>query len=139
MKRLPGVFCLLMLVVSCAAPDEGSPTVHFLSERENDAPDMAALFEGTLTLEDGCLRLQHGTNEGYAAIWPFGFGFRTEGGEVTILDGDGESVTRVGERVLVGGGELPGVTAEDIAPYVEQPVRCAGTYWVVASVEERIP
>lgn len=139
MKRLPGAFCLLMLVAGCAAPGEGSSTVHFLSERENDGEDMLALLEATLTLEDGCLRLQDGTDEGYAAIWPFGFGFRTEGGEVTVLDSEGESVARVGERLLVGGGEMPGVTAEDIVPYVEQPVRCAGTYWSVASVEERVP
>lgn len=100
---------------------------------------MDALFEGILTLENGCLRLQDGADEGYAAIWPFGFSFRAEGDEVDTLDGEGESVARVGERILVGGGELPGVTAEELAPHVEQSVRCAGTYWSVASVEERVP
>lgn len=142
MKRLQGMLYLLMLAVGCAAPDgtmSGRTSVYFLSERENDAPDMAALFEGTLTLEDGCLRLQNGTDEGYAAIWPFGFSFQVEGDEVTVLGREGESVARVGERILVGGGEMPGVTAEEIAPYVEQPVRCTGTYWSVASVEERAP
>lgn len=89
---------------------------------------MLALFEGTLTLEDGCLRLQDGTEEGYAAVWPSGFSFRAEGDEVTIVDSEGELVARVGERLLVGGGELPGVRAAELAPYVEQPVRCAGTY-----------
>jgi len=97
---------------------------------------MAALFEGTLTLEDGCLHLRDGADRGYAAIWPFGFSFRAEGDEVIILDREGEHVARVGERLLVGGGEMPGVTAEELAPYVEQPVKCAGTYWSVDSVEE---
>jgi hypothetical protein len=68
-----------------------------------------------------------------------GFSFRAEGDEVTILDREGERVARVGERLLVGGSELPGVRAEELAPYVEQPVRCAGTYWSVTSVEERAP
>jgi hypothetical protein len=100
---------------------------------------MTALFEGTLTIEDGCLRLQDGTGEGYAAIWPFGFGFRVEGEKVEVLGRDRERVAEVGERILVGGGELPGVRAEDLATYVEQPVRCAGTYWSVASVEAHVP
>lgn len=139
MRQSLGVFCLT-LVAGCAAPGEGaSPTVNFLSERENDRPDMTALFEGTLTLADGCLRLRDGAGEGYAAIWPFGFSFRAEGDEIAILDREGKHVVQVGERILVGGGELPGVTAEELAPYVEQSVRCVGTYWSVASVEERVP
>lgn len=138
MKRLLSALCLLAAVAGCAVPGQGSLRVYFLSERENDRPDMTALFEGNLALENGCLRLQNGEGEGYAAVWPFGFSFQSGGGEVVVLNREQERVAKVGERILVGGGEMPGVRAEELTPYVEQPVRCGGTYWSVASVEERV-
>jgi hypothetical protein len=125
------------LLAACAnTAEQGGNSVDFLRERSTDAPDMAALLGGTLTLIDGCLRLRDGTDEGYAAIWPFSYGFRVEGDNVSIIGAEGQVVARVGHRVWVSGGEVP-LSAEALEEIVATgPVRCTGPYWRVATIEE---
>lgn len=97
---------------------------------------MAALWEGTLTLTEGCLRVQSDTNEGYTPIWPFEYGFEVQGGSGSVLGREGQVLARVGDYIRVGGGEGP-LSAEALEEVVATgPVRCAGPYWYVASVEE---
>ena len=100
---------------------------------------------GELVLDDeGCLRVKT-TPEGPGAtpVWPAAFESNTSGGEVSVLDGEGRVVARVGERVYMGGGEIPRHQIELADERMRRELfeRCPGDYWIVGSevkmLEER--
>ncbi len=95
---------------------------------------MEALLEGTLILDDnGCLRVQHESMslaESPVVIWHYDFSLETAGEEITVLNGDGEPVGRVGEWTRMGGGEGGRMLA---AP--EMPEACPGPYWILGGIE----
>ncbi len=94
---------------------------------------MDALLEGTLVLDDnGCLRVQHESvslTEAPIVIWHYDFSLEIEGETITVLNGDGEPVGRVGEWSRMGGGESSAV----VEP--EMPEACPGPYWILGSIE----
>lgn len=94
---------------------------------------MDALLEGTLILDDnGCLRVQHETvsqNEAPVIIWHYDFSLEFAGETITVLNGNGEPVGRVGEWTRMGGGESRTVTEP------EMPEACPGPYWILGSTE----
>jgi hypothetical protein len=95
---------------------------------------MDALLEGTLILDvKGCLRVQHESvplAEAPVIIWHYDFSLEINGEEITVLNGDGEPVGRVGEWTRMGGGEGGRTLA---AP--EMPEACPGPYWILGSIE----
>lgn len=94
---------------------------------------MEALLEGTLVLDDnGCLRVQHESvppAEAPVIIWHYDFLLDINGAEVTVLNGDGEPVGRVGEWTRMGGGNSRTVAEP------EMPPACPGPYWILGSIE----
>jgi hypothetical protein len=58
----------------------------------------AALYEGTLVEDDGCVR----TEDGSTVAWPPGYRLEVEDGELVVL-GSGRTV-QMGEPVRMGGG-----------------------------------
>lgn len=93
---------------------------------------MTALLEGKLVLGDGCLRVDNDYDD-YLPVWPHGFSLSIDGEEILIIDGTGKPIARVGDKVKVGGGEIP---VERIAKYSEElpSARCSGPYWIVGEV-----
>ncbi len=95
---------------------------------------MDALLEGTLVLDDnGCLRVQYeggSLAEAPIVIWHYDFSLAVEGEEITVLNGEGEPVGRVGEWTRMGGGGGGQTLA---AP--EMPKACPGPYWILGSTE----
>lgn len=61
-------------------------------------------------------------------IWPPEFTLRAEGGQVLVIDGEGQVVARAGEEVYMGGGSVP-VTDEWVLQQI--PTACRGEYWIV--------
>ena len=93
---------------------------------------MDALLEGTLFLDDnGCLRVQQEStlNEALVVIWHYDFSLEITGEEIAVLNGDGETVGRVGEWTRMGGGESGAI----VEP--EMPAACPGPYWILGSIE----
>ncbi len=127
-----------ILVIGCVEkPSQNGVSVNtslspapFFPVQKNDSNGlfMDALLEGELVLESGCLRAG-----GYLLVWPHGFSLSTKDGVIQIIDATGKPVARVGDKLKVGGGEMP---SEIIAKYsVELPsARCSGPYWIVGEV-----
>ncbi|MCB8928224.1 MAG: hypothetical protein H6652_21675 [Ardenticatenaceae bacterium] len=94
---------------------------------------MDALLEGTLVLDDnGCLRVQHESvslAEAPVVIWHYDFSLEIEGETITVLNGNGEPVGRVGEWSRMGGGESSAIAEP------EMPEACPGPYWILGSIE----
>lgn len=108
--------------------------IYFLRQRETDGPQMQALMEGKLALTKGCLRIESGYGEqSHVAIWPFEFGFRESGGSVHILNGEGQVVAQIGDRIRGGGGEIPRLSEEELEENFIGTFQCSGRYWVVNS------
>lgn len=98
---------------------------------------MAALLEGTLVEEGGCLRIaaDHG-EASYLVLWPYDHDLRVREG-VEVLDGDGEVVAQVGDSLSMGGGAMESPSAmaryEDLIPGL--PLEsCPGPYWVAGEI-----
>ena len=95
---------------------------------------MDALLEGSLVLdENGCLRVQHESvpvDDAPIVIWHYDFSLEINGESITVLNGDGEPVGRVGEWTRLGGGEGGRTLAEP-----EMPADCPGPYWILGSIE----
>lgn len=99
---------------------------------------MMALIRGELTLdENGCLRIV-GSGYDSVPVWPADFGIDAPEGGVRVLDKNGQVVGEVGEKIELGGGEIPkGVLGgndlmekHDVRELLE---RCPGDYWLVAA------
>lgn len=103
-------------------------TPFFPQQKENPAIYMDAELVGELVLEDGCLRVGDDL-----LVWPHGFSLSTEDGVIQIIDDNGQPIMRVGDKIKLGGGEMP---SERIAKYsAELPSdRCSGPYWIVGEV-----
>jgi hypothetical protein len=91
---------------------------------------MLAELIGMLWLDpaDGCLRVTplHG-GEDLLVIWKPEFTLRDEGGQLEVLDADGQLAARVGEEVYLAGGYVS-VTDEWVLQQI--PPACRGAYFV---------
>lgn len=128
--------------------EDTSPTasdVFFAKKKPVGGLSASARNSGVLTLDEkGCFRIKSVEGRrGHVPIWPASFEMRVEGDEIRILDGQGDLVARVGERLVVGGGEFPGIGRESTLPLESIPSvskqvgrkleeRCPGQYWLVA-------
>lgn len=81
--------------------------------------------------EQGCVRLQTpGAMDDFLLEWPPGFSLGTDGGELLVLDDEGQEVARVGEEIAVGGGS--GTSSEGRG---DVPRECRrGEYWSIRNV-----
>lgn len=140
------VFVLCVLLGSCnparvpSNDDQAGTGLNFLRQKQTDAPQMQALYEGELVLTEGCLRIQGSEGgESYVAVWPFEFDYRTQGDRVEILDGEDGVVVRVGDQVRVSGGEI-GTPSPELfnEVVVTGTYGCPGKYWIVNSDVESL-
>lgn len=137
--RVLETMAVLLLLASCMGARPGGG-VYFLQQKPSDAPDMEALYEGRLVLSERCLYLRsEDGNLTHAAIWPLEFSLTVQGDSIQILNGDKEVVARVGDQVLVGGGEIPPLSREEFEQRFLGPFQCAGSYWLVTEVVETTP
>ena len=128
--------------VQASAKDEGilaSPkaddaqllaNVYFLRLREAMNASMAALDEGELVLENGCIRLKSVHDSNHLLIWPQRFKLSVEGGDIRISDDSGVSLS-IGDEVSIGGGQVPRRHAQTL---VEHPIpeECHGWHlWLI--------
>lgn len=65
------------------------------------------------------------SDAGYLLIWPPNYTWNLEHDTIQILDGTGQVIARVGDKVQIGGGEVPSWPKQVI------PVNCSAPYWIV--------
>ena len=88
---------------------------------------MMALLEGTLVVQDGCLRVTGTSGASHLVIWQPDYFVNNRAGVPEVLNRDGAVVARVGEPVRMGGGEVPLASFEhDLREPL--PAGCAGPY-----------
>lgn len=113
-------------------PPATDSAVELPGDAQPDEPSLDAMTHGVLAADsdDGCVWLVEGIEEGepiepeISLLWPAGYTFDTSTQQ--ILGPDGDAVAAIGDRVAVGGGEIPAA-----------PEWCnvADRAWSVSSIE----
>jgi len=121
----------LMILTACdnnldATP---SPTPYFPQLKEEPNGFMLALLTGELILVDGCLRLNGNDGNSHLLIWPYDYSVGIESNVIQIIDGTGQAVAQVGDKLKVGGGESSFEFAQSLVSTF--PENCPGPYWIV--------
>jgi len=126
---------VIVPIVAVGCHDNTPSLTPFFPVQKSGLDQMLALAEGKLVLDNGYLRLKPLIffGDSYLLIWPHGFSLLTEGEEIQVIDSDRQVVASVGDRIKVGGGEVP---AEIVEKYIGQPLpdNCPGLYWIVSEV-----
>ena len=90
------------------------PSVHFPQVKTQSEMFMTVLMVGELTLKDGYLRVGDSL-----IIWQPGYFMSNNNGTIEILDRDGKVVGRVGEEIVMGGGNIGPVNNVDNSQLTE--------------------
>lgn len=132
MTRMPAA-AMTLLLVGCSAvipSDVYLPTYGPL----NGLP--AALLEGTLIEDDGCLWIESERTR-WLVLWPRGSAVVEDAGERVVRNGGQRAV--IGTRVSAGGGEYGDghyeFVVELIGEQISAPCREAGLYWLGYEVQ----
>ena len=101
----------------------------FVLIRQAPTPDrieLQALGGGMLFEKDGCLRIGTAENS-RLVLWPQDAERRPDG----VFDPLTGATVRIGEPIVIGGGEIDGIRADGLADPI--PAACEGPYWLGAS------
>jgi hypothetical protein len=133
---MPGLALLLVGgTVGCGGSNQATPPDVFLpTGLRSGSGGLAALAEGTLILDNGCVWLEQDGGNRYLPIWPK---------ETAVLEVNGALVISVrderysiGTRLLLGGGESPSRALIEEAIGQRIPDQCFnGMMWSVSSVD----
>lgn len=102
-------------------------------------PGAAALMEGTLIEEAGCLWLSGGDGERLLLLWPPAHQAKRTARGVEVRDGIGRTVATTGTQALLGGGAFRQEHEDYLVSLIGQdiPSQCRrGRYWLATRVEE---
>lgn len=139
MKTKPNIvigFLISLIILSACGNSSGailSPTPYFpqLKDEPNGYP--AELLTGELVLVDGCLRLKDSEDTSRLLIWPHDYSVNVESDVIQIIDGTGQAVAQVGDKLKVGGGSE---FAQSLLPAF--PDNCPGPYFIVGVVVGKV-
>jgi len=94
----------------------------------------AALGQGKLVVEDGCLAMTGASQPPSFILWPPTFELREGRDGIEVVDGDGDLVAGVGEAVQLGGGWMSLTAAQDLTDgRVPEACRVDGERYFIAS------
>jgi hypothetical protein len=123
-------FLLAVPLMLVACHGKTQPPPYFQVQKEPAEEIHLMLIQGELVLDNnGYLRVSGGL-----ILWPYGYSLKIEGKEVWIIDDKGQAVARVGDRVKMGGGEIPKWAEEKIGSPL--PEGAEGPYLLVGPVEK---
>jgi hypothetical protein len=108
----------LVLVAAIACSGAAGPAVidgtALIRQEEEGEAYPAALGQGTLVVEQGCLAMAGSVGPPSFVLWPPSFALRRGERGIEVVDGDGNLVAGVGEPVQLGGGWMDLSPAQDI-------------------------
>ncbi|MGH2672534.1 MAG: hypothetical protein ACRDHC_06130 [Actinomycetota bacterium] len=128
---------LTSVVVGCAETASQNGTIDDViliraSELGNAYP--AALGQGKLVVEEGCLAMVDGSQPPSFVLWPPNFELQRGRAGIEVVDGDGDLVAGVGEAVQLGGGWMHLSPALDLTEgRVPKACRVSGERYFIAS------
>jgi len=134
------LLAMALMVAACGSDEPAAPAGIFFPTVPIGQDYPAALMEGVLEERAGCLFVA-APHDHWLLLWPEGYTARAAEGRLEVLDENGEVVGRVGEPLLVGGGEANpievGGTAEaerwaSELTGLDIPERCGDLYWIVS-------
>lgn len=100
----------------------------------------AALVEGTLIEDDGCLWIEADRTR-WLVLWPDGSYATVQDKQLVVYNGADRAV--VGTRVSAGGGENGAQEGAFVADVIGEPIptACQGTglYWLGSSIKSTEP
>ena len=129
---------VLALATACQSLEPAEYDGFFFPRQLEGAGAMDALHIGELDLAGDCLVVSDSFEEmPVVLVWPSDYDYEVVDGSINVLDGIGHKVMRVGDEVVLGGGQirlLDGVPGS-ISPEVRHALkeRCPGIYWFVGS------
>jgi hypothetical protein len=127
-------FLGIALGCTCNSADKTQPEPYFPVQKEAAEVLMQAILRGKLVLDDaGYLRVNVTNDLRTLIIWPYGYSLKIEGKETWIINDKGQAVARVGDTVILGGGEVPAWAVEEIIGYA-LPEDAKGPYWLTGNV-----
>ncbi|HEX9896902.1 MAG TPA: hypothetical protein VGA85_04475 [Dehalococcoidales bacterium] len=134
------LYCILAVILigmsACTdnSADKTQPESYFPVQKEAAEEVMQALLPGKLVIDDaGYLRVNVTNDFHPLIIWPYGYSLKIEGKETWIINDKGQAVARVGDTVILGGGEVPAWAVEEIIGYA-LPEDAKGPYWTVGKI-----
>lgn len=137
MTRAVSAFIAFSLLAGCGS--SAPPGIYLPTYGSMNAMP-AALLEGTLVEEDGCLWIEAGDDR-WLVLWPGGTSVANDGGQLVVQSGGAQAV--VGTRVSAGGGEYgPGnyrFVVELIGEEVPSACQQTGLYWLAGPVSPAGP
>ncbi|MBA3943417.1 MAG: hypothetical protein H0X37_02510 [Herpetosiphonaceae bacterium] len=117
-------------------PITPEPQIAFPQLRMRSAAFMAALLEGKLIEQDGCLRVRPSdSGPSDLVIWQPDYFVNRNGLRIEILDRTGTVVARVGDVVDVGGGETSMTQELEQQMRMPLPKQCDGPYWLMGELD----
>lgn len=141
---LVGLAVFVLLLAGC---ESNPPPAEIVFPTQRQPADDRALMEdglaGTLSVEDGCLRLI--SLEGgilYTPVWPPDYAIQPSE-PAAIIEPSGEELARVGDDIYLSGGEVQSLSGRDdlLDPAQADEVAevCPGPYWIVGDQLQRDP
>jgi len=126
---------LLLATAACRGLDDpGASAGVFFPRYGSMGPTPAALLEGRLEINDGCLWLVKAGGARILPIWPGGYGLRAGVNPLEVIDAAGRVVAADGETLRVQGGEVMVADARRLMGR-EEPSACGGNgFWVVGPI-----
>jgi hypothetical protein len=122
-------------IVTPKAPTAGPGKTIFFPRQEKTDGERAVMegeVDGTLVLADNCIRVDSDeADASYLLIWPPEFNITIENSSIKILNGDGELVARIGDKVHIGGGEIQLLSMLDKTIQEQVPRQCPAPYWII--------
>lgn len=122
---------------SNSTPDGTADDLPFFPKQKasEDGSVMQAQLFGRLVNDGGCLRVE--SRDGgvsYLIVWRPEHSVAERDGEITILDGKGDPLVKVGDTIYTDGGEVPavedlGAITGDVAGEID--AHCDGPYWLI--------
>jgi hypothetical protein len=112
------------------------PSITIFFPRQEKIDGVGAVMEGDvdgmLVLDENCIRVNSGeAKTSYLLIWPPDYNITIENDTIEVRNGNGEIVAHIGDRVHVGGGEIPSLSV--LGKYVQEqvPPQCTAPYWAI--------
>ncbi len=137
-SRLPDAVELIVVEGGSTARDKDQlltppvPGIAFPRQKPTEGfrEAMTAQLIGTLRLEGECLYIQSLDGGVLLPIWPPELSLRAEGGQLWVVDGEGQVAAREGEEVYMGGG-YTGISDKWVLQQI--PAACQGETFVVGN------
>lgn len=141
-RLMVGTLVLLTFAVGCSSMlmvqgPRGTDEIYFLRNKQpSGSGGDAALLEGILEFSDGCLLIEgDGDSKRFSPVWPYEYSYKGVAGNVEIMDGSGEVVAQIGERVGVSGSEFGPIGYAELDKYVSGNLNCPKPFWGVVDVQ----